>query len=139
MKEKENKQLSNNFKLSEFRCKCGCGLDNINKLVVYKLQQVRDIYGKPIVITSGLRCIEWNKKQGGKENSAHITGLAVDVKCISSRNRFVLMKAFISNGFRRIGLTRNFIHVDNDNEKPNPVLFMYGSQPDKNYNLKGST
>jgi len=40
---------------------------------------IREKWGKPIVITSGYRCLEHNKAIGGEGCSVHVFGLALDV------------------------------------------------------------
>jgi len=42
------------------------------------LEQVRAIFGKPMIITSGYRCPLLNEAIGGAKNSAHTRGLAAD-------------------------------------------------------------
>ena len=54
-------------------------IDNIN-YTMERLDEIREKYGKPIIITSGYRCQELNKKVGGKSNSFHLKGLAADLK-----------------------------------------------------------
>lgn len=54
-------------------------IDNIN-YTIGRLDEIREKYGKPIIITSGYRCQELNKKVGGKSNSFHLKGLAADLK-----------------------------------------------------------
>ena len=51
------------------------------QLTAIKLELVRQALGKPIVITSGYRCAELNKRVGGVSTSAHTRGLAVDFRC----------------------------------------------------------
>lgn len=43
------------------------------------LDPLRRLYGKPIIITSGYRCPELNKKVGGVANSWHTLGNAADI------------------------------------------------------------
>lgn len=43
------------------------------------LDPLRRLYGKPIIITSGYRCTELNKKVGGVTNSWHTQGNAADI------------------------------------------------------------
>lgn len=43
------------------------------------LQCFRDAFNQPIIINSGFRTNELNKKVHGKENSKHLLGLAVDI------------------------------------------------------------
>lgn len=78
------KKYTNNFKPEEFRCECGgrycCGYpDYMKPAQLIHMQTIRDHYGKPITVTSGLRCKTWNKKCGGSiQNSLHMKGLATD-------------------------------------------------------------
>ena len=44
------------------------------------LQPLRNIYGKPIVITSGYRSAALNKLVGGVANSYHLQGNAADIR-----------------------------------------------------------
>lgn len=47
------------------------------------LDPLRRLYGKPIVITSGFRCPELNKRIGGMANSWHTQGNAADIHVAS--------------------------------------------------------
>lgn len=61
-------------------CKCKqCGL-NITPAFHNTLNDFREEYGKPIIVLSGARCPDHNKKVGGAPNSAHCEGRAVDVE-----------------------------------------------------------
>lgn len=53
-------------------------LDCMLDLIHYVLQPIRDKIGKPMVISSGFRNAEVNKLVGGKPNSQHTKGQAVD-------------------------------------------------------------
>lgn len=67
------------FKKSEFTCKCGCKINNINLKLVKILDQIRKHFGKPVYITSGTRCTKHNKEVGGVPNSRHLQGKAADL------------------------------------------------------------
>lgn len=72
-----------NFKLSEFRCKCGkyCnGYPEVLSVNLLKnLQTLRDKTGS-ITITSGLRCKGYNSTlRGAYAKSGHLVGRAVDI------------------------------------------------------------
>lgn len=97
-----------------------------NKDLVLKLEQAREIAGIPFRITSGIRSDEHNARIGGSPSSAHLTGNAVDIHCESSRHRMIMLSALIEAGFDRIGIGRDFIHVDNDGSKPHSVCWLYG-------------
>jgi len=109
----------------EFMCSCGCGQATVQPELVEKLQQLRDEYGRAIVITSGFRCKDHNKAVGGKPDSAHTRGEGADIECVSSANRFELLKAALRVGFERIGIDKGFIHVDVANRLPKPRIWTY--------------
>ena len=89
------------------------------------LDEVREMYGKPISINSGYRTIRHNAKVGGKSKSSHLKGLAVDIACSTSRDRYSLLEALKSVGFNRIGIAKSFIHVDLDFDKTQNVIWTY--------------
>ena len=75
------KRYTKNFEPQEFRCKCGkcTGYPSFMKKVeLQHLQSIRDHFGKPMTITSGLRCEYENSRAGGVSNSGHLTGYAAD-------------------------------------------------------------
>lgn len=51
---------------------------NLKSLCENVLQPLRNALGCPIIVTSGFRCAELNKKIGGKPNSYHLMGYAAD-------------------------------------------------------------
>lgn len=78
-----NNNLSKHFKASETSCNCNCG-QNVDPVVNVLLELVRawadKMYGAKtrIKVSSGSRCVEWNKHEGGDPNSKHIDNIAVD-------------------------------------------------------------
>jgi uncharacterized protein YcbK (DUF882 family) len=98
----------------------------MSKELLEILDEVREDYGKPIVITSGYRTEAHNEKVGGKPNSSHLRGLACDVACTTSRDRFELVRLFLEYGITRIGIADTFIHIDIDDEDKSPkVIWTY--------------
>jgi zinc D-Ala-D-Ala carboxypeptidase len=112
------------FKKSEFTCKCGCGETVISDDLLYSLDEAREFAKLPFVISSGYRC-ENHPESKKNPTSSHIKGLAVDIKCTDSKTRAIIMDALGYVGFRRFGIAKSFIHVDIDNEKSNPVIWLY--------------
>ena len=45
-------------------------IDNLN-YTIQRLDEIREGYGKPIIINSGYRCPELNRKVGGVSSSFH--------------------------------------------------------------------
>ena len=54
-------------------------VSNINDLVTNVLDNLRDGWGRPIIVTSGYRCKELNAAVGGTRNSQHLKGQAADI------------------------------------------------------------
>ena len=54
-------------------------IPHIEELIDF-LNPIREAWGKPIIVTSGYRCNELNKKVGGVSNSAHTIGYGVDLQ-----------------------------------------------------------
>lgn len=125
VKDPEHK-LSQWFKRKEVCCRCGCGKDDVSCELLNILDSIRNCIGKPVILNSVCRCPNHNKKEGGKSTSAHLAGLAVDIKCTSSRMRYGLLKIVISmDEIKRIGIAKSFIHIDIDSTKPRNVVWMY--------------
>lgn len=53
--------------------------NNLNMLITQVLQPLRDVYGKPIHVTSGYRSPRLNKAVGGVSTSHHLRGFAADI------------------------------------------------------------
>lgn len=71
--------------------------DNLNKLIDNILDPLRELYGKPIIVNSGYRCIKLNKAIGGAKNSQHLVGQASDIRTVqntkeSNKELFDLIK-----------------------------------------------
>tara|TARA_R110002020_G_scaffold159787_1_gene343907 strand:- start:1 stop:366 length:366 start_codon:yes stop_codon:yes gene_type:complete len=118
------KKITTNFYEDEFECNCGCGLKNINPVLVERLQEARTDYDSPMVVTSGLRCKNFNSKQNGSPNSSHLWGEAVDVAMNDPILRYRMVQIF-QKYFKRIGIAKNFIHVDVDHMKIHPCIWTY--------------
>ena len=116
-------QLSKHFSKKEFDCQCGCGTGTINAILVQKLELVRQEYGKPMRINSGIRCLEHNRSIGSKDTSSHIKCVAADVGCTDMTARHELLQILLKY-FKRTGVHKQFIHVDVDSDKPSGV-FVY--------------
>lgn len=76
--EGENK-LTEHFKVKEFACNDGTDYIPIDLDLAYKLENIRQHFGKPITITSGYRSESYNKKIGGTSSSYHTKGKAFDI------------------------------------------------------------
>ncbi len=120
--------LTEHFSRSEFACKCNCGADGISEELVSKLEMVRLMYGKPIHITSGVRCEKHNSSSAvqGLKSSTHLDGYAADIAVSGCFQRDQLA-GFLRTHFNRMGIAKTFIHVDVADRygKPSPCLWVY--------------
>ena len=112
------------FILSEFACEC-CGENRMQHETIARLDDAREYSGIPYKINSGYRCCNHNRKVGGRENSSHKTGYAVDIHTGSSYERFRVLEGLLKAGFTRIGIAKTFIHADDDPIKPEQVIWTY--------------
>ena len=97
----------------------------MDKTLLEMLDDVRDKFDKPIRITSGYRTEQHNEAVGGVEGSSHTKGLAVDMACTNSKDRFDLINCLLDVGFSRIGVADTFIHADIDPDKSQGVMWTY--------------
>lgn len=115
------------FKPKEFECKCGCGVgfEEMDKDILDKLDTARAIAGIPFKLNSAMRCSTHNKKIGGSITSSHLKGFAVDIAANTSTERYKILGALFEVGFNRIGIAKNFIHVDIDPSKDSELIWLY--------------
>jgi uncharacterized protein YcbK (DUF882 family) len=92
---------------------------------IRKLDRVREKAGIPINIISAYRTPSHNYTVGGTKTSSHLKGLAIDFKVDNSEQRYKFLKAILSVGFNRIGIGHSFIHIDNDKDKIQGVIWDY--------------
>lgn len=114
------------FKISEFDSPDVPGSGRKMKSSTLELlEATREKAGIPFVITSGYRTRLHNQRVGGVHSSSHTKGYAVDIRCKNSKDRFKIIEAALEVGFNRIGVSGNFIHLDNDPYKVKNVIWTY--------------
>jgi len=117
-------KLSPHFDSDEFKCRCSCGLDEVDPRLIETLEIMRATTG-PLVINSGCRCERWNTAVDGSELSAHMTGEAADIRTLGSKERYQVVASAILAGCTRIGVGRTFVHVDVSRVLPQSVIWLY--------------
>ena len=118
-----------NFSKEEFSCS-ETGECKMSAVFMAKLQELRDIYGKPLTITSGYRSpkhsIEASKPTG--KLSTHARGCAADIAC-NGQQAHEIMKLAFQLGFTGIGVSQKgsarFIHLDTFAGSPRPNVWSY--------------
>ena len=117
------------FESYEFDCGCGCGCGkgykDMNKDLLTKLDAARGYADVPFIISSAFRCKKHNSDVGGSTTSSHMKGLAVDIFCPSSRDRFEILQGLFVAGFKRVGVATTYCHVDADSDKTQNCMWVY--------------
>lgn len=108
-----NINLTDHFKLGEFKCSDGSDTIKFDWYTVNALEAARQFFGKSLNITSAYRTEAYNKKIGGATGSYHTKGRAVDCY-ISGQSPSLLAKFFEVYGMKGIGCYYDdrFVHVD---------------------------
>ena len=107
-----------NFTREEFACKCGCGFDDIDPLLVSALQRLRDEVQRPVIVNSGCRCRSHNAAVKGSKSSQHLRGKAADIKIdgMTSRDIFDVLRRLYLDGEIYVGyvyaINGRSVHVD---------------------------
>ena len=99
--------------------------EHMNVEFLNKLAQARKIAAVGFKITSGYRSPAHNAKVGGVPSSSHTIGRAVDIYAPTSTQKYIIINALLQVGFNRIGIAKNFIHVDDDPSKSEDVIWTY--------------
>ena len=106
------KQLSENFKVNEFRCKDGSDKILIDvDFVKDKLQAIRNHFGAAVTINSGYRTESYNAKVGGAKSSYHMKGQAFDI-VVAGHTPLEVAQYAQTLGINGIIQYNSFVHVD---------------------------
>ena len=114
-------QITKNFNLSEFQCKCGCKMPSkvVNNILLLaeQLQVLRDALDCPVDLTNAYRCETHNKEVGGAKNSQHLLGKAADIQIdyLTPREISTTIEIFIDEGIMLQGglaTYPTFVHYD---------------------------
>ena len=108
-----------NFRFSEFLVD-GEPLPNLGQVgnirsLAQRLQVIRDVLQRPIIINSGYRTSSHNEKVGGGKNSMHLHGMAADIVIVGMDPKdFQSWARHWSGG---LGAYATFTHVDIRHDK----------------------
>ena len=120
------------FKASEFTCS-HTGTEKMDQGFINKLNNLREIYGKPMTVSSGYRDsthpVEAVKKD--PTAGAHVSGKAADI-LIDRADAFKLLSLAFVVGFTGIGVNQKggarFLHLDTiegSPARPRPTIWSY--------------
>lgn len=112
LKHDGNKQLSENFKVKEFKCNDGSDIILIDvDFVRTKLQDIRTHFGAPVSINSAYRTPTYNAKVGGAKSSYHLKGQAFDIVVKGHTPQEVARYCKLI-GIKGVIQYNTFVHVD---------------------------
>lgn len=97
------------FSDDELRCKCGCDKLVFNPNVRLILNQIRDEFGKPMVVSSGYRCPQHPVEARKQTTGEHCTGMAVDIS-VASKDALDLLKVACKYNVPRLGISQKGAH-----------------------------
>lgn len=110
--------ISEHFDRSEFTCRCQCGYNTVDHELIVVLENLRNLFNRPITIQSGCRCPVHNLRIKGSKKSQHMLGKACDFTVHQAP------PAVIADHLERkypdkygIGRYLNFTHIDVRKEK----------------------
>lgn len=114
------------FKEAEFqKCTPSCSLQQMDQRFMNTLDALRAQAGIPLKLSCAYRSVAWDKSKGRTGDSAHCKGKAADIVCNANNTRSKIIRAALAIGIRRIGIGKNFIHVDTDTTKSQDVIWHY--------------
>lgn len=106
------------FKKDEFKCHCGGRYCNgfpysPEEKLIRAADKVREHFGKPITVSSGVRCTKHNASVGGVYNSRHLTGKAMDfcVRGVSANTVLNYVKTLPEIRYSYC-INENYVHMD---------------------------
>lgn len=119
---------SDSFAGVELRCKCPrCRkvlMNHCKQFAVNRLQMLRELAGRPLVIKSAFRC-ELHEEEAGKDKPGqHYEGVAFDIKVSNGWERMQIVQLALRLGATGIGVAKTFVHID-FRETDYPVMWRY--------------
>ena len=106
------------FTKGEFACKCGGKYCNGYPVepdwdLIEVAVLIREHFGVPVIITSGIRCKQHNANVGGVANSYHMTGKAMDIYVTGkSANQVLAFVNTLPGIHYAYAIDSSHVHVD---------------------------
>ena len=128
--------MTPHFSDAEVACKCGCGMLPAPAFM-RKVEALREMWGKPMKVTSAARCPAYNAKVSSTgPDGPHTTGHAIDVE-VARGDAFALLMLIGRANARGLGITGigvqqkgtgRFVHMDDLPDapgQPRPTIWSY--------------
>ena len=117
------------FEESEFRCRC-CDLALMEDSFMIRLELIRFVYGRPMIVNSGYRCPDQNERVSSTgRDGPHTSGRAADFR-VSGHDAFALLALAIGKGMTGLGIKQHgknnrFLHLDDLSGETRPWVWSY--------------
>ena len=105
------------FTDDELKCK-STGVLKLAPGFLNRLNELREAWGRPMIVNSCCRSAEYNRQVDGKPDSWHIYDhsdrdgtCAIDIKMIDSEKRGLLVSLAWEKGWT-VGVAKTFLHLD---------------------------
>ena len=123
---------SENFSDKELSCS-HCGENKFDQKTLDALQELREVLGKPLSLSSAYRCSVHNDKVSSSgTDGPHTTGQAIDILCSGKFAYKILNYAMIrSSIWKGIGVSQKgnhnsrFLHLDTIKADNRPWIWSY--------------
>lgn len=116
-----------NFSKGEFDCS-HTGENAMQPEFMTKLQALRTLYGKPMVVNSGYRSVDHPLEAKKAVKGTHTKGIAADIAC-NGQEAYKIVHLAMNLGFTGIGVAQKgdlrFVHLDTWEEYPRPNMWSY--------------
>lgn len=105
------------FSRNEFKCKCGRYCNGFPaepaKLLIQQADNVREHFGAPMFVSSGVRCSQHNRNVGGVDGSRHKSGKAMDFR-VEGKSASAVLKYVktLPNIRYTYAIDGSFVHMD---------------------------
>lgn len=114
------------FDFSEFDCPRseGSGSKYMDREFVSMLDYARDVSRLQFNIRKGYISADYAERIGEPTVSSHRIGRAAEIECTHSGKRYKIIASLLEAGFVRIGINKDYVYVDNDDQKPYMIFFI---------------
>jgi len=113
------------YTVKEVACNCGCGQMIVQPLFLLKMNRLRANINLPCNADSWNRCGPHNVLSGGSDTSSHLIGWASDIRTPTELFKYMMLYHAGAIGFRGVGIAADFIHFDDDPNKPDHRIWTY--------------
>jgi uncharacterized protein YcbK (DUF882 family) len=128
-----SRQVTDHFNVAEFACKSGhlypdTWVEARLRPLCETLEVLRRAIDRPIVIVSGYRDEDYNRRVGGAKASQHVQGRAADVRVAAMDAGLLYAKVLELYGqgalpyLGGLGRYRTWVHVDVRHRQPGQVI-----------------